>query len=64
MRLINAGEKYRRCGRLFYYGLDRKWNYITRRDTPKKTERMRKLDQKYHWELDGCIFSPSRLHPY
>jgi len=25
---------------------------------------MRKLDQKYHWELDGCMFSPSKLHDY
>ena len=59
-----TGEKYRRCGRLFYYGRDRKWNYITRRDTPKKAERMWKLDQKYHWELEGCMFSPSEFHDY
>ena len=64
LSITNPGEKYRRCGRLFYYGRDRKWNYITRRDTPKKAERMRKLDQKYYWELDGCMFSPSHLHFY
>ena len=62
--ITNWGKKYRRCGRLFFYGPDRKWNYITRRNTPKKAERMRKLDQKYHWILDGCMFSFSNLHPY
>ena len=51
-----TGEKYRRCGRLFYYGRDRKWNYITRRDTPKKAERMWKLDQNIIGNLmDVCL---------
>ena len=41
------GMKRRRCGRLFYYGYDRKWNLITKRDTFEKAKRMEKLDIKY-----------------
>ena len=40
------GMKRRRCGRLFYYGYDRKWNLITKRDTFEKAKRMRELDIK------------------
>ena len=46
------GMKRRRCGRLFYYGYDRKWNLITKRDTFEKAKRMRELDIKYAQSIE------------
>ena len=52
--ITNCGMKRRRCGRLFYYGSDRKWNYIPKRKTLEDALRLRKLECKYGVELYDC----------
>ena len=49
--ITNCGMKRRRCGRLFYYGYDHKWNLITDRNTHEKAMRMNKLDIKYAQDI-------------
>ena len=52
--ITNCGMKRRRCGRLFYYGSDRKWNYIPKRKTLEDAKRLWKLECKYGVDLYDC----------